>query len=68
MLHAPLEFPERIVLIAENDPVHYKDAWEAGVNSVVSEQDPPNTVVLAILSACLRNGSTNPRPADERRV
>ncbi len=61
MIPAPLAFPERVVLITQNDPNHLKDAWEAGVNSVVSEQDPPNTVVLAILSACLRSGSMSPR-------
>ena len=63
MIPSPLAFPERVVLITQNDPKHLKDAWEAGVNSVVSDQDPPNTVVLAILSACLRSGSTNPRRA-----
>jgi len=61
MLPSPLAFPDRVVLITQNDASHLRDAWEAGVNSVVSEQDPPNTVVLAILSACLRRGSANPR-------
>jgi len=55
-LSTPLEYPERVVLITNNDASHLKEAWEAGVNSVVSELDPPNTVVLAILSACLRAG------------
>lgn len=59
MLPSPLAFPDRVVLITENDASHLRDAWEAGVNSVVSEQDPPNTVVLAILSACLRSGSAS---------
>jgi hypothetical protein len=36
-----------------------RDAWEAGVSSVVTDQDPPNTVVLAILSACLRSGTAD---------
>jgi len=63
MIPSPLAFPERVVLITQNDPNHLRDAWEAGVNSVVSDQDPPNTVVLAILSACLRSGSTRPRRA-----
>jgi len=66
MLPAPLAFPERVVLITKNDPNHLKDAWEAGINSVVSDQDPPNTVVLAILSACLRSGSTSQRYASGR--
>ena len=66
MIPSPLAFPERVVLITQNDPNHLKDAWEAGINSVLSEQDPPNTVVLAILSACLRSGSTS-RPHVPRR-
>jgi hypothetical protein len=66
MMPSPLAFPERVVLITQNDANHLKDAWEAGVNSVVSDQDPPNTVVLAILSACLRNGSASPRHASGR--
>lgn len=61
MMPSPLAFPERVVLITQNDANHLKDAWEAGVNSVVSEQDPLNTVVLAILSACLRSGSASSR-------
>jgi hypothetical protein len=66
MIPLPLAFPERVVLITKNDANHLKDAWEAGVNSVVSEQDPPNTVVLAILSACLRSGSASPRHVIDR--
>lgn len=56
-LPTPLPFPERVVLMTRNDPSHLRDAWEAGVSSVVTDQDPPNTVVLAILSACLRSGT-----------
>jgi hypothetical protein len=68
LLGRPLEYPERVVLITRNDAQHLREAWEAGVNSVVSEQDPANTIVLAILSACLRSGgSMAPRPAAGRR-
>ncbi|MCC7155469.1 MAG: hypothetical protein IT161_12920 [Bryobacterales bacterium] len=56
-----LAHPERVVLIASKDANNFDDAWQAGVSSVVSDQDPLNTVVLAILSACLR---TEPRAAD----
>jgi AmiR/NasT family two-component response regulator len=56
------QHPERIVLIARSNPANLKDAWDAGVNTVVSEDDPLNTVVLAILSACLRKGQA-PEPA-----
>jgi hypothetical protein len=66
MLPAPLTYPERVVLITQKDTTHLKDAWEAGVNSVVSDLDPPNTVVLAILSACLRSGNAAPRSTLER--
>jgi len=66
MLPSPLSYPERVVLITQNDAVHLRDAWEAGVNSVVSDQDPPNTVVLAILSACLHSGSATPKHVLER--
>lgn len=68
MLPSPLQFPDRVVLITQNDASHLRDAWEAGVNSVVSEQDPPNTVVLAILSTCLRNGSASPGAVEGRRL
>lgn len=57
-LPQPLIHPDRIVLITKNDPGHLKDAWDAGVHSVLSEQDPLNTVVLAVLATCLRSGTT----------
>lgn len=62
----PLAHPERIVLITRNDAGHLREAWEAGVNSVLSEQDPLNTVVLAVLAACLRTGTTRPKSAGGR--
>lgn len=63
-LPQPVEHAERIVLIAGNDALHLKEAWEAGVHSVLSEQDPLNTVVLAVLATCLRSGSRKPKPAE----
>ena len=39
-LPLPLANPERIVLITQRDPHLMAEAWEAGVVSVVSEQDP----------------------------
>ena len=63
LLPHPLPFPDRVVLLTANDPSHLRDAWEAGVSSVVTDQDPPDTVVLAVLSACLRSGT-----ADDRQV
>ena len=56
-LPLPLAEPDRIVLLAANDPDSLKEAWDAGVSSVVSDQDSLNTLVLAILSVCLRTGA-----------
>jgi hypothetical protein len=61
-LPRPLRHPERVVLIAPKNPGNLGHAWDAGVSSVLSDEDPMNTVVLAILAACLRSGSARPRP------
>jgi hypothetical protein len=53
-LPLPLANPERIVLIVHKDPQLLAQAWEAGIVSVVSEEDPINTVLLAIMAAGLR--------------
>jgi hypothetical protein len=55
LLAGPLKHPERIVLIAHNDPASLSRAWDAGVNSVIFENDPLDTAVLAIMSARLRS-------------
>lgn len=52
----PLQNPDRVVLIARNDPRCLARAWEAGVNSVIFDKDPLNTAVLAIMAARLRIG------------
>lgn len=62
-LPRPIEYADRIVLITRHDALHLKEAWEAGVHSVLSEQDPLNTVVLAVLATCLRSGTRKPKPA-----
>lgn len=62
-LPRPIEYADRIVLITRHDAMHLKEAWEAGVHSVLSEQDPLNTVVLAVLATCLRSGTRKPKPA-----
>ncbi len=63
-LPMPLANPERIVLITQRDPHLMAEAWDAGVVSVVSEQDPISTVLLAIMAAGLRvdkhHGSSSP--------
>lgn len=53
-LPPPLPDPERIVLIAPNDPHHLARAWEAGIVSVVFDNDPLSTAMLAIMAARLR--------------
>ena len=53
-LALPLSNPERIVLITRKDPQLLAQAWEAGIVSVVSEEDPISTVLLAIMAAALR--------------
>ena len=53
-LPLPLSNPQAIVLVAPKDPRLLALAWDAGIVSVVSEEDPLNTVLLAIMAAALR--------------
>ena len=54
-LFLPLANPERVVLITRKEtPEIMAQAWEAGIVSVVSADDPINTVLLAIMAAALR--------------
>jgi hypothetical protein len=54
-LPLPLSNPERIVLITRrNEPQFLAQAWDAGIVSVVSPEDPISTVQLAIMAAALR--------------
>ena len=62
-LPLPLANPERIVLITRKDPQSMAQAWEAGIVSVVSEEDPISTVQLAIMSAALRIATSPERAA-----
>ncbi|MGE5647082.1 MAG: hypothetical protein ACM336_14970 [Acidobacteriota bacterium] len=50
----PLLNPERVVLITRNDSAHLSQAWDAGIRSVVFNEDPLSTAVLAIMAAELR--------------
>ena len=72
-LPLPVSNPERVVLITRKDPRLLAQAWEAGIVSVVSEQDSMTTIMLAIMAASLRVGkphanaaasgiSPNPKP------
>jgi hypothetical protein len=62
-LPRPVAHPERVVLIVRKGPQLLAQAWEAGIVSVVSEEDPLNTVLLAIMAAALRGISPNPGAA-----
>jgi hypothetical protein len=65
-LPSPLLNPERVVLITRNDSEHLADAWNAGIRSVVFNEDPLSTAVLAILAAELRVPKADSRcPAHE---
>jgi hypothetical protein len=61
-LPLPLPNPERIVLITRKEPELLAEAWEAGIVSVVSEDDPLNTVLLAIMAAALRVAQIHAAP------
>jgi hypothetical protein len=75
-LPLPLTNPERVVLITRKDTHEMmSQAWEAGIVSVVSADDPINTVLLAIMAAALRvaksHNSVNPSgisPSSESNV
>jgi hypothetical protein len=58
-LPLPLSNPERVVLITRKDPQLLAQAWEVGIVSVVSEEDPIATVLLAIMAAALRIAKTS---------
>ncbi|MBI3665803.1 MAG: hypothetical protein HY236_06185 [Acidobacteria bacterium] len=59
-LQYPLQNPERVVLIACRDPQQLSRAWNAGIVSVVYDNDPLSTAMLAIMAARFR--VSNPRP------
>lgn len=58
-LAAPLREPERAVLITRKDPQHLSRAWDAGIVSVVTVEEPPATVLLAIMAASLRTAKAH---------
>ncbi|MCL5746334.1 MAG: hypothetical protein M1541_20785 [Acidobacteria bacterium] len=53
-LSSPLSDPERVVLVARGGSRDPDRAFEAGIKSVVSNRDPLDTVLLAIMAADLR--------------
>ena len=50
----PIRDTERVVLVTHNDAEHLSRAWEAGIVSVVFENEPVSTALLAIMAAKLR--------------
>ena len=62
-LPLPLDNPERLVLLARPNPQFLAEAWEAGIVSVVSFEDPLPTVLLAIMAAALRITTCHPASA-----
>ncbi len=63
--HIPSEIsnPERVVLITRNDPSLLSRAWEAGIVSVVFDNDPIETAILAIMAARLHGGKSGRQEA-----
>lgn len=53
-LPSPPADPERVVLVARSGSRDLDRAFEAGIKSVVSNRDPLDTVLLAIMAADLR--------------
>ena len=51
---SPYPIRRRIVVICRPDPQLLAQAWEAGIVSVVSQEDSLSTVLLAIMAAALR--------------
>jgi hypothetical protein len=66
-LPLPLSKPERVVLITRNDPQHLAQAWNVGIRSVVFNEDPLSTAVLAIMAAELRVPKSDARCTDRGR-
>ncbi len=60
MLPQPIEGAERVVLIASDGPEDLDKAWSAGVQSVVSQAESMDTMVLAVLAACLQVSQSTP--------
>jgi len=58
----PLANPERVVLIGPQEPEVLAQAWDAGIVSVVSQGDPIDTVLMAIMAAALRVDKSHGRP------
>jgi hypothetical protein len=55
--------PEQVVLVAGREESSLRQAWDAGLRSVVYTDEPPQTTLLAVMAAELRSpGSAESRP------
>lgn len=59
---ALLDHPDRVVLIAPNDPAYLSLLWRHNMRSVVFDTDPPSTVTLAVLATEIGRGGPGLRP------
>ncbi len=63
-LDCGLAHPERTVVVAHRgDEMGLSRAWDAGVKTVVFHDDPPHTVLLAVMAAQLHARTHFERPA-----
>ena len=57
-----LDHPDRVVLIAPNDPGFLSLLWQHDMRSVVFDTDPPGTVMLAILGMEIGHDGASIKP------
>lgn len=50
--------PDQVVLVSGREESALRQAWDAGLRSVVYTDEPPQTTLLAIMAAELRSPST----------
>ena len=58
-------YPDRVVLMTHNNAEVLERAWDFGIRSVVYPTETTSTMLLAIMSACLR---TPPKETPRKRV
>jgi hypothetical protein len=52
--------PERVVLITQRDPRQLTRAWDAGIVSVIYQDEPLSTAMLAVMAARFRAAASLP--------
>ena len=66
-LSSPPDFPDRVVLVTNNNPELLSNAWDLGIRSVVFHTDSASTTLLAIMAAYLRVPKA-PQPPPRRGI